>query len=300
MEKVKYWLTKLGILRSSSYSVKGDASKLNEVEATDGGMIQSQKEIDNAHAAKQGTNNAPGSNDQQGDKKKDEKKPSGLGIKITFWIFVALGLLCLLIFWSSGWTVWTFLGLVLWVIFLLHMHRRIKSGTASMTFFIVAGVILVVMSFIATPTDQTANNSSDIVDNGIVINEEIVPQKVQDEVRNVPAQCDGSNSEHKYFYKIEETIVSMNPCEVPWILAKEAQRYTVKTKNGTVLNAIVWQNYENNVKPAESLTIRVLDVDDTQETDQKAGIAIVRWVPNKSSLSAAKEEVQEIIEDLDY
>ena len=300
MEKIRYWLTKLGILRSASYSVKGAASKLNEVEASDGGMLQSQKEIDDAHVARQEVTNGSGDDDHQGDKKQDEKKPSGLGMKITFWIFVVLGILFLLIFWSSGWTIWTFLGLILWVIFLFHMYRRIKTGTASMTFFIIAGVILVVVSFIMTPTDQTSNNSGVIVDSGVVTNEEIMPQKTLDEVKNVPAQCDGSNSEHKYFHNIEKTIVSLNPCEVPWILAKEAERYSVKTKSGTTLHAIVWQNYKNNTEPAESLTIRVLDIDDTQKLDQKAGIAVVRWVPNKSSLNAAKEEIQEIIADLEY
>jgi len=46
MKKLLYWLRKLGILRTSSYKVKGDANELNKVEASDGGMIQSQKEID--------------------------------------------------------------------------------------------------------------------------------------------------------------------------------------------------------------------------------------------------------------
>ena len=52
MGKLIYWLKKLGILRSSSYKVKGDAEKLNEMTATDGGMIQSQKQIDDEYAEK--------------------------------------------------------------------------------------------------------------------------------------------------------------------------------------------------------------------------------------------------------
>lgn len=300
MEKITYWLKKLGIVRTSSYSVKGDAKKLNEVEASDGGMIQSQKEIDTEYQKKQAAQNVPEDDGQQDQGKENEKKTCGIGIKITFWIFVALGILFLLIFWSAGWTVWTFLGLILWIIFLLHMHRRIKAGSASMMFFIVAGIILVIVSFIVTPTDQTVNNSSEIVDEGVAVNGEIVPQKERDEVKNVPAQCDGSNSEHKSFNKVEKTIVSINPCDVPWILAKESESYELKTKNGTLLNVIVWQNYADNVTAADSLTIRALDIEDIRGSQEQAGIAVVRWVPNKSSLSGAKEEVRKIVEDLEY
>lgn len=39
-------MRKVGMLRTSSYKVSGDADKLNEVNASDGGMLQSQKDID--------------------------------------------------------------------------------------------------------------------------------------------------------------------------------------------------------------------------------------------------------------
>lgn len=45
MEKIIYWLRKIGVLRSSSYVAK-NAEELNESVATDGGMIQSQEQID--------------------------------------------------------------------------------------------------------------------------------------------------------------------------------------------------------------------------------------------------------------
>ena len=51
MSKLVYWLKKLGILRVSGYAVKGSADKLDEVNAHDGGMIQSQKQIDEELAA---------------------------------------------------------------------------------------------------------------------------------------------------------------------------------------------------------------------------------------------------------
>ncbi len=37
------------MLRTASYSVKGDMEKLNEITASGGGMIQTQEEIDKAY-----------------------------------------------------------------------------------------------------------------------------------------------------------------------------------------------------------------------------------------------------------
>ncbi len=51
MGKITYWLRKLGILRTSSYTAK-NMKELNEATATDGGMIQSQKEIDEKYKLK--------------------------------------------------------------------------------------------------------------------------------------------------------------------------------------------------------------------------------------------------------
>ena len=45
MKKLLYWLRKFGILRTSKYVAKNN-EELNRAIATDGGMIQSQKEID--------------------------------------------------------------------------------------------------------------------------------------------------------------------------------------------------------------------------------------------------------------
>ena len=53
MGKVTHWLKKSGMLRTSSYAVKGDAEKMNEVTASDGGMIQSQKQIDEEQEKKE-------------------------------------------------------------------------------------------------------------------------------------------------------------------------------------------------------------------------------------------------------
>ncbi len=53
MSKLTYWLRKLGILRTVSYKVKGDAEKINELNASNGGMIQTQKEIDEKYKPKE-------------------------------------------------------------------------------------------------------------------------------------------------------------------------------------------------------------------------------------------------------
>ncbi len=49
MNKITYWLRKVGMLRTATYRVRGDASKLNDIVATDGGMVQSQKDIDDMY-----------------------------------------------------------------------------------------------------------------------------------------------------------------------------------------------------------------------------------------------------------
>ena len=43
--KIAYWLRKVGILRTASYKAT-NAEELNEATASDGGIVQTQKEID--------------------------------------------------------------------------------------------------------------------------------------------------------------------------------------------------------------------------------------------------------------
>jgi len=54
MEKITYWLRKLGILRTSTYTAR-NAEELNEVTANDGEMIQTQKEIDEKYSSEEKT-----------------------------------------------------------------------------------------------------------------------------------------------------------------------------------------------------------------------------------------------------
>ena len=54
MGKITYWLRKLGILRTATYTAK-NSEELNEAAATDGGMVQTQKEIDEKYTPKDDT-----------------------------------------------------------------------------------------------------------------------------------------------------------------------------------------------------------------------------------------------------
>ena len=79
-------MRKSGMLRTSSYSVKGDAQQLNEVNASDGGMLQSPEDIDKQYDKSQNQQN--NSNTPQ-----NNKNPKGSGSKALFWIFLVSGII---------------------------------------------------------------------------------------------------------------------------------------------------------------------------------------------------------------
>jgi hypothetical protein len=280
MEKVIYWLKKLGVLRSASYKVKGDASKLNEMNATDGGMIQSQEKIDKEYAEKTG---------EKISSKSEVKKNS-----VLFWVFLLVAIFFLLAFFGGGFSFGSFLVLVFWFTFLLYLKKGSASWTTSFVKVLIIGLVLIVLSLVnVNSPDEKSKIASE--ENGS-ISKETEKENPSDE------KCDDSNSSYASFNKIEKVIVSINPCEVPWILAQPTEKYELETKKGTKLKATVFNNYVNNVKAGESYTIRVLDIEEdiTGQKDTKAGIAIVRWVPNKKSLESAKKEVAEIVEEMKY
>jgi cell division protein FtsW (lipid II flippase) len=282
MEKVLYWLKKLGILRTSSYAVKGDAEKINEMNATDGGMIQSQGQIDSEHAKKTGE-----------DPKPEEPKKAG----VLFWIFLIVALFFLVAFLSIGLSFGSFVAIVLWAVFLFFVKQGSASWAVSFVKVLMIGLVLVVFSLVVTPSEEGA----DLAVTGDVTVE-------TGETEELVVSCDDSNSDNRSFYEVEETIVSMNPCEVPWILGKTVDSYTLTTAEGTELQVNVIQHYVNNVKPDESYTIRVLDADvedpnnraDVERKEMNTSIAIVRWTPNKASLPDAKREVAETVKELDF
>lgn len=275
MEKVLYWLKKLGILRTSSYAVKGDAEKINEMNATDGGMIQSQGQIDSEHAKKTGEDPEP-----------EEPKKAG----ILFWIFLIVALFFLVAFLSIGLSFGSFVAIVLWVVFLFFVKQGSASWAVSFVGVLMIGLVLVVFSLIVTPSGEE----------GVEGDAQVVEQVLETE--EVEMTCDDANSANASFHGVEETIVSINPCNVPWILSKPIENYEITTAEGTELQATVFQNYEDNVTPGKDYTIRVLDIEDTYRTQQEseAGIAVVRWVPNKSALPAAKQEVADIVKNLEF
>lgn len=281
MEKVIYWLKKLGLLRSASYKVKGDASKLNEVNATDGGMLQSQKEIDKKVV-------------KESEGKKSPNKKGNKKNRILFWIFVFLALFFLLAFFGNGFSFWSFVTTILWIFFLVLLWKGNVAWATSIVKVLVIGFVLVVLSLSFVGPSETEKEDSSKMDESTISTSEKENTKEEDE------KCDDANSEHASFNKVEKVIVSKKPCKVPWILAKESESYTLETKKGTSLQVIVWNNYENNVKAGKSYTIRALDVKDSQEERGEAGIAIVRWVPNKANLTEAKKEVKKVVENLKY
>lgn len=276
MEKIIYWLKKVGILRSASYKVKGDAKQLVEMDATDGGMIQSQEKIDKEYTENMGEKLS----------KTNERRNS----KVLFWIFLFLAVIFLIAYLGSEFSFGSFVVLIFWAIFLFLLKKGEVAWASSFITIMVIGLGLVVLSlFFVDSSEETSISSESQIENSI-------------EDKTADKKCDDANSEYADFNKIEETIVSINPCDVPWILAKPVENYDLETKNGTILKVTVFNNYVNNVKAGESYTIRVLDIEEdiTRQSEVTAGISIVRWTPNAQTLPSAKKEVREIVEDLEY
>ncbi len=148
MNKITYWLRKTGMLRTSSYKVSGDAQKLNKVVASDGGMIQSQKDIDKQYEEKksekenveQKNNQISGENDNQSKKKSKSK--------ILFWIFLIIGvILAILMMLTSGFSGWFIIGLVLWGWFLRSIWMKTIFGTLVVWKGILICIGLIIVSF---------------------------------------------------------------------------------------------------------------------------------------------------------
>jgi len=144
MDKIAYWLKKLGILRSGSFTVKGDAKKMAEMEVKSE-LYQSNKEINKENIEKpkgDQNNTAP---------KKNENK---IG-KIFFWIFIAIGGFFFLAFWGTGWSFWTIVGVLMWGFFLRWIWVHVTSGFLAVGKIIFIGLVIIVCSFIfATPEED--------------------------------------------------------------------------------------------------------------------------------------------------
>lgn len=161
----------------------------------------------------------------------------------------------------------------------------IVVGLFVLTIFCLCSSIII---FPMLLTQSTTNRESSITQSEENLNND------QDLI--VEDECDMSNSEYFSFHGVEKVIVSENPCEVMWLLAKVEDSYQMKTKDGRILYITVWRDYEDNVTPGSTFTIRALDV--TEDNRESASISITRWVSSESDLTQAKLEVQESISNL--
>lgn len=144
MDKVIYWLKKLGILRAGTYSAKGDAKKIVDMEVKSE-LYQSDKEIEEEKERK-----------EKPVKKKGGKKKGGIIGKIIFWFMVLVGIFFFFAFWGVGWSFWTVVGLLMWALFLRWLWVHITSGFLALGKIFLLFAVLIVMSFIfASPGEDT-------------------------------------------------------------------------------------------------------------------------------------------------
>ena len=146
MEKITYWLKKLGILRAGTYSAKGDAKKLTEMNV-DSELYQSDGDIEKENIQK---------NDIGYEEQKNKNKKIS---KIVFWIFVAIAVFFFLAFWGSGWSFWTFLGIIVWGVFLRWLWVHVTSGFFAIGKILVLGCVVIVLSFIFVDPEESADVS---------------------------------------------------------------------------------------------------------------------------------------------
>jgi len=111
-------------------------------------------------------------------------------------------------------------------------------------------------------------------------------------------QCDDTTSDYNAFHGVEKLIVSKNPCETMWLLAKLEEEYTLIDPAGNTIYVSVWRDYENNVTASNTFTIRALDVLDTNESRNNATISIIRWVASPNDLAKAKNEIKTAVNNL--
>jgi hypothetical protein len=147
MKRIIYWLKKIGVLRTGMYSAKGDADKVVEMNIK-GELYQSDKEIEKEYEQK---------NNEKVPNKKNEKNTFG---KVTFWIFVVIGVFFVLAFWGGGWSLWKIVGLVLWGVFLRWLWVHVTQGFFAIGKIFVFGTIVVVASLIFTTPDESENVES--------------------------------------------------------------------------------------------------------------------------------------------
>ncbi|MBT3356380.1 hypothetical protein HN784_01350 [bacterium] len=143
MDKIIYWLKKLGILRVGGFAAKGDAKKMVDMEI-ESELYQSEEEIDAEKRKKEIKKNI----------KPAAKKSKNTVGKIIFWFLLAIGVFFLLAFWGSGWSFGTIIGVLIWAIFLRWTWVHVTSGLLALGKIIFLGAVVIVMSFIVATPDE--------------------------------------------------------------------------------------------------------------------------------------------------
>lgn len=155
-------------------------------------------------------------------------------------------------------------------------------GTLVMVVVLCCVSLLFVKNFLLDDDEKTSEE-----DNNITYDVQEIISKEE--------SCDDTLGPDNYlgFHGIEETKVSIKPCEVMWLLAKSYEEYELKTANGKTIYVVVWQDYANNTQAASTFTIRATDVKDDGIGDlEGANVVVVRWVANKEGLVEAKNEIE--------
>ena len=114
--------------------------------------------------------------------------------------------------------------------------------------------------------------------------------------------CDNSADDFQAVYRNQSLTVIQNPCEVIWLLAQAEESYTLTSAGGDTIYVTVWRDWDDNVTPGDTFTIRALDVEDSEfgfeEGRNDSTILITRWVAAEGDLTEAKEEVNEFVRNM--
>ncbi len=191
MNKLTYWLRKSGMLRTSSYTVKGDMEKLNEVTANDGGRVQSQKEINQQYKESQNQSNNNNQPNNQTSQQNDNQNKKGSSSKALFWIFLISGILIFLFMFVIDAIMASFVFLALWIWFLMSIWKKANQGILLIGQTIGVGIAFLTVAFIISIIIISSEDSVDenkSVEETVQIKEDI-KEVAQDEQKKDDAKA---------------------------------------------------------------------------------------------------------------
>ncbi|XLQ20739.1 MAG: hypothetical protein ACKUBY_03105 [Candidatus Moraniibacteriota bacterium] len=169
MNKITYWLRKVGMLRTSSYKVSGDADKLNKIQANDGGMIQSPKEIDEMYKESNVGQEKPQQKNDTASQNNDNQNNEDPKSKILFWIFLVVGVILSCMVLLMDFSIWFVVTAVLWAWFLRNIWIKTVANSLIVGKTILVGVILIFTSFVFM---GVAVSGSEETENDVVVKSE--------------------------------------------------------------------------------------------------------------------------------